>query len=310
MKKNLLYHLTVTAVLVAFGTNVCAQTVIFDPSLCIPHDTGYYLGGYDKEVAPGVYEHFDSCTQEAQGYQHFESGIQNGFYYENANVMPTCESKNTPSDVSAGYVQLAKAFALVSFNTDTADLGQIISPPLTNLTEIYIEFSPDVTPNNKRHIVAWIQYSIDDGASWDSIVLIEYMVPEGDEGKNGDVITYDDTDYAFAAMKTASEAGPIRLKIVAAKSKTFWGEDPQRMRVHYWSITGTVGIDDRRIVENKPFYIIRGNTIIAIDKPIKVYNALGQLMGSGQSVTVQTGIYIVKAENGLAKKVYVNENVK
>jgi len=294
MKKNLFYKLTIAAFTAVLSTCICAQDLVFDPSLLEPDPDGYYLKGYTKD---DVFT--DSCDQEFQGFHHFEAGTQQGFDYENCMIMPTCPPKDEPPVVSIGYIQMAKAWYL---DTDTPRFGSITSPPISNLTKLYLEVSPDVTPRADRHVITFIEYSLDDGETWEEINA-QYIIQE--QNKKGDTVTFlPAIDFAFEAIATASQSSPITLRV---RTGTYPGEEsqPQRVRVHkieIWADSES-GIN-RHILYDKPFDVIN-NLIIAREGTVTVYNILGKLIDTGKTVHVNEGIYIVKTADGNTHKVCV-----
>lgn len=187
-----------------------------------------------------------------------------------------------------------------------------MSPPFQNLSEIYVQYSVDVTPTNKRSITAWIQYSKDNGVTWEDDAILEWTAPVGD--KNGEIETYnasrpDEQLFPFQLMASASQSAPIRLRIVAAWPHALTtppGEfDVFRIQVFYWKITATaVGTNPVPIVY-KSFFIIRDNTITGVNGKITVYNVLGQKLETANSITLSKGIYIVQSEEGLTQKICI-----
>jgi hypothetical protein len=294
MKNNLFYKLTSAAFMVVLGTCICAQDLVFDPSLLEPDPDGYYLAGYIKNEI-----FYDSCTQEFQESHHFETGTQQGFDYENCMIMPTCPPKDEPPVVSIGYIQMAKAWYL---GTDSATFGSITSPPIGNLTRLYLEVSPDVTPRSDRHVITWIEYSLNEGEIWEDIYA-QYIIEE--QNKKGDTVTFlPGQDFAFEAIATASQSSPVTLRIRAG---TYPGEEsqPQRVRIHKIKIWADYksGITSH-ISYDKPFEIIN-NLIIALKGTVIVYNILGKLIDTGKTVYVNEGVYIVRTADGCTHKVCI-----
>ncbi len=305
MKMNLFNRNALAAIIAVFGLIANAQDqLIFDPSLLTPSDSGYYILGYDKlEGNPAVLVHYDSCSNEFQESHHFESDTLNGFYFQKGMVMPTCPSKNTPSQVSLGYMQLGKSNDL---GTENAKLCAITCPPVKNLVSLYLEVSPDNTPipapdPNERHIYYYIEYSKDNGTTWQMNSIHDETL-----SKAGDKHTYDTLSAfpAFNEMKTASQAGPIVIRIYTDPQPTAY---PQRLRIHKIIITAdkVSGINSYNIDDDQ--FIIRGGVIIAKEGIVKVYNTVGQLIGTGTMVSVNDGIYIVKINNGRTHKVVIRQ---
>ena len=160
MKKKSLFKTVVITALFAVGMSLYAQErIVFDPSLLTPSDSGYYVVGYDK-LEGSVYVHYDSCSNEFQESHHFEADTLNGFYFQNGMVMPDCPSKDEPSKVSLGYMQLGKSSDL---GTETEKLCALTCPPVANLDTLYLEVSPDNSPipapdPRERHIYYYIEY--------------------------------------------------------------------------------------------------------------------------------------------------------
>lgn len=308
MKRNLLLKILSAAIVAVMGVSLYAQDFIeFLPSELTPNpDSGYYIVGYDKDEG-GTLVHYDSCTNEFQGFHHFEAGEYNGFTYREAMVMPDCPPKNDPptEGLKLGYIQLKKAKYP---GTDSADYGEIMSPPISNLSEMEVHFSVDVTPLSNRPVVAWIQYSTDDGATWANDAFIQWKVTEG--AKAGVIEIYN-SDHAsqglaFQALALASQTAPIRLRIVAAVS---WPIDPseyaQRVRVFYWKIAGTALGTNNVLVPEKPFYKIIDNVVMGIDGKIEVFNLLGQQIARSESVSLTSGVYIVRGPQGNVDKIRI-----
>ena len=286
MKKKFFYSVAIAALTVALSTTVCAQEIIFDPSLLEPDPEGYYIAGHIKDEV-----FYDSCSQEFQEFHHFEAGTQQDFAYDKCMIMPTCPSKNEPSEVSLGYIQMAKAYNL---GTDTAIFGSITGPAVTNLQSYYVETSPDVTPLDTRHIYFLVEYSKDGGATWEPNAIKDETLT-----KNGDSHTYEAGGlfFAFDEMIAASQEGPIHLRVSS-------GAD-QRVRIHKIIITAEAhsGITPQ-VLYDKPFDVIN-NLIIAREGTVTVYNILGKLIDTGKTVYVNEGIYIVRTADGNTHKVCI-----
>ena len=136
-------------------TNLQAQQdIILDPAELIPADTGYYIGGVDKDKNnDGQDEHYNGCSDEYGDASHNESGEQQGFTYNRCMIMPTCWPKNAVEDHSLaeidhaeGYIELTKSKYA---GTDSASLGYIITPSIANLVSMTLETSPDVSSNDR-----------------------------------------------------------------------------------------------------------------------------------------------------------------
>lgn len=296
MNKKLFYTMAITAITVVLDTSICAQDLVFDPALLIPDSAGYYISGHIKDEV-----YYDSCTQEFQDFHHFETGTQLGFNYQNCMIMPTCPPKDDPPVVSLGYIQMTKARYL---GTDSAVIGAIISQPVSNLTRLYLEVSPDVTPKTDRHVVTRIEYSLDDGATYEA-VFAQYVIE--DDNKKGDTITFlPSQDFAFEEICNASQISPVTLRVSAG---VYTGEEdhPQRVRIHLIKIWADFesGIKDNVVLDE--LFEVRNNIIISKKGSVSVYNILGKLIGSGKYIPVTSGIFIVKTSKGTVHKVNVSQ---
>ncbi|MBN2610001.1 MAG: hypothetical protein JXB00_00430 [Bacteroidales bacterium] len=304
MKRKSLFSFFAALIVAAFVSSLYAQdTLIFDPSLLTPSDTGYYVKGYDKtEGTPPVVVHYDSCSNEFQESHHFEADTLEGFYFQNGMVMPTCPSKNTPSNVSLGYMQLGKSMDL---GTATEKLCALTFPPVQNLISIYLEVSPDNSPipapdPNERHIYFYVEYSKDNGDSWQVNKIHDETLD-----KAGDKHTYDAAGSftVFNEMKTASETGPIVIRVFTDPQP---GLNPQRLRIHKAMVIADKVSSLTDYITDNEFITVLNGVIISKTGTVKVYNIHGQLIGSGDKVSVKNGIYIVASEDGRTQKVMVH----
>ncbi len=296
MRKTTTLKIYLTLLTLMIGVNLLAQDeFILDPSQLIPADTGYYIGGVWKDLSEppdGIPEFYNQCFDAYGDANHNESGTQQGFSYVKCMIMPDCSSKHPETTiVQVGYIEIGKTKYP---GTDSARYCYIISPALMNLEEIYLEVSPDVEPNDQRHVWFYIDYSTDGGETWEETTYIQ------DEtlSKDGDKHTYDGSIfYQFDEMKAASETGPILLRMMSGD---------QRVKVHYYKITATEPtISVAPVKERRVTFKVYENTVIAEQGKLMVYNLLGQVIGSGESVCVPDGIYIIKTSDGLINKVYV-----
>lgn len=297
MKKTSTLKFSFILLTLFIGVNLLAQDeFILDPAQLIPADTGYYIGGVWKDLSDppdGVPEFYNQCYDAYGDANHNESGTQQGFTYVKCMIMPTCTSKHPETTiVKTGYIEIGKTKYV---GTDSARLCYIISPAIMNLTEIYLEVSPDVEPNDQRHIWYYIDYSTDGGETWVETTYIQ------DEtlSKDGDLHTYDGSlYYQFDEMKTASQAGPILLRLMSGE---------QRVKVHYYRIKASEPINNSVIPirEDRINFKVYENTIFANHGKVVVYNLLGQIVGRGESVYVPDGIFIIKTSDGIIHKVYV-----
>lgn len=303
MKKQELLRQTVTAVMVVFCISLFAQEeIILDPKDMTPADTGYYVGGIWKDKNDdGINEFYNGCVDEYGDASHNESGVQFGFTYNRCMIMPTCWPKDADEDHglaeidhAEGYIELTKTRYV---GTDSAVLGYILTPQVENLQSLTLETSPDVSSNDQRHIYFWLEYSKDNGTTWELTYLQDETV-----SKKGDVRTYDGSIYfEFEEMMNASTEGPIVIRIIATP-QTY----PQRVKIHYIKIVADVvsSVKDVKI-EEQAFRVI-DNVIYAEKGSVEVFNLLGTSMGSGEYVAVPEGIYIVRTSDGHISKVLVN----
>ena len=305
MKKQKFLKQTLTALLAFMGMGLFAQEeIILEPKDMIPADTGYYIGGvYKDKNDDGTDEFYNGCVDEYGDANHNESGVQFGFTYNRCMIMPTCWPKNAVDDHglaeidhAEGYIELTKSKYP---GTDSAQLGYLISPPLANLVSLYLEASPDVSSNDSRHIYYWIEYSKDNGTTWEESYIQDETI-----SKAGDAHTYDATTHLeFEEMVNASKEGPIVVRIMATPQETPPG--PQRVKIHYVKIVAEKASAIRPVTLDNPSVRILNNMIVAGDVAVEVYNTLGQLMGSGRSVQVPDGIYVVKYPSGKTQKIFV-----
>ena len=294
MRRNPQRKTILTALIAAFTLSLCAQDeIILNPAELIPSDTGYYIGGVWKDNnEDGVPEFYNGCIDEYGDSHHNESATQQGFTYEKCMIMPDCPSKDEPTIVSVGYIEIGKTKYV---GTDSARLCFIISPPLVNLTKIYLELSPDVSSNDQRHIWFYIDYSKDFGETWEATYIKDETI-----SKKGDLHTYDGSIYfEFEEMQAASQAGPIVLRIMSGE---------QRVKVHLCKITADPYIVSAGSVSSRTLsFRVWNNTILAEEGKVLVFNTLGQLVGSGERVPVNTGIYLVKTDDGTVHKVCIQK---
>jgi hypothetical protein len=284
------------------------QDIIFDPAELIPADTGYYIGGVWKDKnLDGIDEFYNLCVDEYGDSHHWEWGEQQGFTYNDCMIMPTCWPKDADEDHSEaeidhpeGYIELTKTKYV---GTDSARMGYIISPAIENLVSLTLETSPDVSYNDQRSIKFWVEYSTDNGETWEA----SYIEDET-RSKKGDARTYDGSVYVeFGDMKAASAEGPIVIRIM---SKPLIEDSyvSQRVKIHWLKIVADPSTESAGTIP----YTNPGNirvfkrTISATGEIIQVFNITGQHIGYGKEVTVKdAGIYIVRMESGAAHKVFV-----
>ncbi|MBN1414482.1 MAG: hypothetical protein JW973_05230 [Bacteroidales bacterium] len=305
MKKQKFLKQILTAFLAFIGMMLFAQEeIIFDPAALIPADTGYYIGGVWKDKNDdGVDEFYNGCVDEYGDANHNEAGVQQGFTYNGCMIMPTCWPKDADEDHNLaeiehaeGYIELTKTKYL---DTDSAIMGYIISPPVENLVSLLIEASPDVSSNQDRHIYYWIEYSKDNGATWEMTYIQDETT-----SKLGDAHTYDATTHLeFDEMVNASKDGPIVLRIMSTPQAIPPG--PQRVKIHYLKIMADKVNAINPVTLDDPLVKVLDNTIYVETGTIDVYNMLGQHMGAGKSVWVPDGIYLVRYPAGKTQKIIV-----
>ena len=301
MKTNLLLRLAAIAFILIAGFNSYAVEIVFDPSLLTPSDTGYYIGGYDKDEG-GVLVHYDSCSNEFTESHHFESGEQNGFNFVNAMVMPDCPTKNSPSNVSLGYIQLGKG---KYDGTDSMKICALYCPTVRNIESLTLELSCDVTPQpGGLTILYYIEYSFDGGETW---VENNYVQGNADDKAGKIDIHNSSSSPNFNLIIAESATKDVKMRI---RTNGIVGEtDNLRHRVRIFKATlvagEIVGISD--LVKDQVKIEIRNNTIFSNNGEVTVMNLLGQIMGKGTSVQVNPGIYIVRNQTGFVKKVYIKE---
>ena len=308
MKKILrLKNLTVLVVACMSAGLTAQQDIIFDPAELIPADTGYYIGGvYKDKNEDGIDEFYNLCVDEYGDSHHWEFGVQQGFTYNDCMIMPTCWPKDAVDDHSLaeidhpeGYIELTKSKYP---GTDSAKMGYIISPAIENLVSLTLETSPDVSYNDQRSIVFWVEYSTDNGETWEAS-----YIEDDTRSKKGDARTYDQSIVEFGDMITASTQGPIVIRIMS-KPLIEDSYTSQRVKVHWLKIVADPSTESAEPVPySNPRHIrVFKRTISASGETIHVFNITGQYLGYGRSVTVKdAGIYIVRTESGAAHKVFV-----
>ncbi len=302
MKRNLLIRTLAMAFLIAIGISAIAEEITLDPSTLVPADTGYYIAGVwkdtDEDGIPDTF--YNGCVDEYGDGDHREAGTQQGFTYRGAMIMPTCVAKGDAPVVSAGYIQLRRSWWL---GTDSAVIGEIVCPPVTNLQSLYLEVSPDVTPLTTRHIYYMIEYSKDFGVTWE-----ETFIRDESTTKNGDLKTYDGSvSLEFQEMIDASQTTPIIIRIFTDPQDPLAGGDtyPQRLKIHKIIITADKASGVKDIIADRNNIIVRNNTVFAKTGSISVYNMMGCLLATGESVSLNSGMYIIKTDAGYTEKVVI-----
>lgn len=280
------------------------EEIILEPKDMTPADTGYYIGGIWKDKNnDGTEEFYNGCLDEYGDANHNEAGVQFGFTYNSCMIMPSCWPKDAADDHALamidhaeGYIELTKSRYI---DTDSAIMGYIITPPVKNLVSMYLETSPDVSSNPQRHIYFKIEYSKDGGTTWENAFIQDETI-----SKSGDARTYDGSTYLeFEEMKTASVTSPIVIRILSDPQPL---AQPQRVKIHYIKIVANKVSAVNEVKTEEPAFRVVDNIIYAEKGSIEVFSILGRLMGSGNSVAVPEGIYIIRTSAGQVSKVFVN----
>lgn len=291
------------------------EEIILNPAELTPHTDGYYVAGvYVDENNDGVLEFHNGCEDYyeddvSDGFydphvNHAETGEQQGFTYHNCMIMPTCGHKSSPIDppVATGYIQL-HACMYSSPLTDSAIISYIQTPPVKNLTSIYMETSSDVSINANRQIPYNIEYSKDNGTTWEAAYLSDVV-----EAQGGYRVTYDGSvNLEIQEMIDASKVGPIVLRLITNDRKVPSPMQGQFVKVHSLKLTAEkISSVDKVNTDPRINYIIENHTIKANMGSVQVFNLAGQLIGSGTQVTVpHSGIYMVRLSDSSVQKVYI-----
>jgi hypothetical protein len=308
MKKTPFIKLVIVAILATLGSSLSAQTdttFILNPADLTPSDTGYYLAGIDK-TENGSTVHYSECYDAYGDASFMENGLQQGFTYHKCMIMPSCTAKGT-STVDDGFIGIGKG---KYFDTDSAVVCWIMSPSLSNLDSLYIQTSSDISINTSRHVPFYIQYSTDDGITWNTDYwIMDYVTVQG-----GYTVTYTSSgSLNFSQMVTDSKTQNIRLRIRTGDntSTTLGSDKGQRVFVHKIKIYAktvintTTGIST--VTAATSLATITDRTITSKEGNIIVYTQLGQVVGTGTSVTVKnSGLYIIKNAAGSVQKVFIN----
>lgn len=309
MKKQRLLKNLIIAITVFIGVSLFAQEeIILDPSQLTPADTGYYIGGVWKDKDQnGEDEFYNGCIDEYGDANHNESGVQQGFTYYHCMIMPDCWPKDAADDHTLatidhpeGYIEITKT---KYYQTDSAVLGYIISPPVKNLVSLDLEVSADNSTESKF----WLEISKDNGATWELSPFIEGTTGT-DGNKKGIDLKYDAaSDASFAKMITASQESSLVIRLMTKPQMTDNPKDyrGQRLKVHWLKIVAERASAVKPIREDLVQVKVMDNMIFTEQGNIEVYNLLGQSMGSGNYIAVKSGIYIVRTENGATQKVLV-----
>lgn len=308
MKIHLLRKTLLTSVITVLGISLFAQDeIILDPSTLVPADTGYYIGGTMKdEDGDGTPEFYNGCYDAYGDGSHNEAGVQQGYTYNRSMIMPDCWPKDAIDDHTAalidhaeGYIELTKSKYP---NTDSAVMGYIITPAVKDLVSLTLELSPDNTPQESRPVSWYLEYSKDNGVTWEETYIESNLATKE---KKGEEWIYDADGYLeFDEMVRESESTPIVIRILSKPlTETY---TPQRLKVHYIKLVATMATIGVNSIAVQPMSIkVLDRQIISENGRIEVYNILGSKVGSGKSVNVDRGIYIVKSESGEKQKVLV-----
>lgn len=304
MNKQLLFRTSMTVLAAFIAICLFSQVeIILDPAELIPADSGYYIGGiYKDKDKDGTDEFYNKCVDEYGDASHNESGEQQGFTYNRCMIMPTCWPKDADDDHNEaaiehpeGYIELTKTKYV---GTDSAVMGYIITPPIENLDSMRIEHSPDVSYLTNR-IYFLLEVSKDNGATWENVFI------EGEtQSKKGDVSKWDGSVSAeFQAIKDLSRNSSIIMRIMTKPSTTEYRS--QRLKIHWIKIVAEKASLIRPVTTEDIIVKVSNNQIYTEQGQIQVYNLLGQLMGSGNYITVKSGIYLVRTPIGATRKVLV-----
>lgn len=296
-----------------------AETFTLVPSELDPAEDGYYEAGVDvDENNDGIMEHHEGCPEPGEDKwgdsDHHESGTQQGFTYHNAMIMPDCAGKGTPPEGwTDGYIQLTKH---KYFGTDSAEMGYIVTPAVTNLQSLEIKTGTDVSINNNRTIWMMIESSLDGGETWDEGFFIHQQLTN----QGGDVHLYmaNGESVGFNQIVADSEAGPVMLRITTypPPGTEAGGNAPngERLKIFGIEMVGTpagsggpiTAVGDEFNV--RPFFEIQNNSFVATAAKGKlfVYRITGEFLGSGENIQIPgRGLYVVRSAKGKAKKVFV-----
>lgn len=292
------------------------EEIIFSPADLIPHEEGYYITGvWVDENEDGIPEFHNQCDdyyelvpQDPQ-LNHVETGTQQDFTYMKCMIMPDCGPKGTPIDppVTTGYIQIAPCYYM---GTDSASISCILTPGLRNLVSMTLETSSDVSINDSRYIPYFLEYSIDNGVTWEPSFVQDQVATQG-----GYRITYDtdNTEHvSFRDMINASKETPIVIRLITNDVTIERPYKGQFVKVHYIKILAEKVTESSNAGQTlhsgqRVFFRVYDHTIVSLKDPLKVYNTLGQLAGSGMRVTLpHSGIYVVRSEQGRTQKVYIH----
>jgi hypothetical protein len=320
---------TITTLLI-LTTQFCwnignAQTeFVLNAGDLIPHDDGYFLAGITYDFnKDGIEDFVNGCPTDFdfEDYErrtptlktiyelHRESGMQEGFTYKNCMLMPVCDQKYVATldpALSFGYIQMRPLI-------DTTDLelsfSYIESPSIRNLQSITIETSPDVhIQADKRQIPYNIEYSKDGGVSY----VLDYFISDVVQADGGSRVTYTTENSAdFTQIQADSKTQNIKLRFSANYDLANLGaKKGQYVKVHKISIVADeASTEVVPLTTNLPQIqntIVFRNGAFSVEKgSLNVFTISGQLIGSGQSVAVVKGLYLVVANDGTRKKFFI-----
>ncbi len=311
------------AILLIGKSVLAVDPIEFSPYYLTPDPAGFYKTGSYKYETDAEGNKTDStlyygCSTETNDSDHWETDTQQNYVYQNTVIMPECwpldadQETGDGSLVDQGYIQLGKTKYT---GTDSANLCYIISPKIQNLDSISVQISPDATPQKTRKIGLNIEYSLDNGSTWSGSNDEDVYIQIDATSKYGETHHMSTSNSnmvnEFGDFVTASESGIlIRFMSIDVSTSTTYTQGSQRCKVHNIKIyaeeaTTTTAIENASVIDQTTI-TINDHTISTKDgSQIAVFNYLGQTMGIGTSVSVQTGIYIVRTEDGQAQKVLV-----
>ncbi len=310
MKSNYKKIIGLASIVIFHFNGINAQTeIIFNPSLLEPDQTGYYVSGVEvDENKDGTMEFHNKCDDyyevpTSPQDNHHETGTQQDFSYINCMIMPTCEHKGTAIEppVATGYIQMAPCLYM---GTDSASISAITTPPLQNIDSMLMETSSDVSINETRKIPYNIEYSKDNGITWEETFIKDNVATQG-----GYRITYSsEQSLEFDEMITASKAAPIIIRISTNDASIERPNKGQYVKVHLIKIYAEKSSASKEInLNNKYTYRVQEFTVLSEQNcAFSLYNNVGQLIGKGKIVEVPLpGLYIAVASDGTVKKLII-----
>lgn len=340
MKIQLIQKMT-WAVVMAVGSVTClyAQddftpvdtTIVMDPGMFIPADTGYFVAGVYKDLdGDGIDEFYNGCYDAYGDADHREDGVQHGWEYENVIIFRGCEmvadddvikgtqpEENWPTE--GNLIQVTKHKDAL---TDSASFGYIASPAFTNLESLTVKVSTDLSINASRQIWMLVEASLDEGETWEYIdnpdgeaFVLQQLTNQG-----GDIHTYTAGSSAeFDAIIAASQAQAIQLRFMPIPPPFSDTDAVNGERLNFWEITidaqtapGTGGgngggpLATTPSVKVEPFVIRDQSFVSTQGKDLHVYTMSGVLIGKGQRVPIcEGGLYIVRTLDGDTRKIFI-----